>query len=155
MVASIEESKYLNSYLVDQLFGPLEAHENRMSRFSTQSLEQAFKSNYNILEKNTINSISSSMKRGVYNKKKKVMVIQLKAEEEKEIPNREMQKEIGINALFAKGIGINQNIVILNAKHAKILIIHKKIASIMIRKKIIKLTTLKKQKKIRYFILAC
>lgn len=48
---------------------------------------------------------------------------------------------------------MNQKIVTLNGKNAKFLIIHKETASMKISKKIIILTTLKKYKKIMYFIL--
>ena len=64
VVAAIEESKDLNTYTLDQLFGSLEAHEKRMSRFSSQPLEQAFKSNFNISEKGSTSS--SNKKRGSF-----------------------------------------------------------------------------------------
>lgn len=44
VVAAIEESKDLLELSLDELMGSLEAHEEKMSRFIEQDLEQAFQS---------------------------------------------------------------------------------------------------------------
>nr|XP_048325632.1 uncharacterized protein LOC125421287 [Ziziphus jujuba var. spinosa] len=56
IVAAIEQSKDLKTYSLDKLFGYLKAHEKRMRRFSNQPVEQAFKSNCNITERNSATS---------------------------------------------------------------------------------------------------
>lgn len=61
---------------------------------------------------------------------------------------------LNYNASFTKGKGTNQSIVVLNSKNAKFLIIYNKTTGAKISKKIIKLITQKKQKKIICFIIA-
>ncbi|XP_042391858.1 uncharacterized protein LOC121982918 [Zingiber officinale] len=51
IVAAIEESKDLSKLSLDELMGSLEAHEKRMNRFSTQTLEQAFQGKMNVSQK--------------------------------------------------------------------------------------------------------
>ena len=51
VVAAIEESKDLSILSLYELMGSLEAHEGRMSRFSSQPLEQAFQSKANVSQK--------------------------------------------------------------------------------------------------------
>ncbi|KAH7538065.1 hypothetical protein FEM48_Zijuj03G0159600 [Ziziphus jujuba var. spinosa] len=68
IVAAIEESKDLKTYSLDKLFGYLEAHEKRMSRFSNQPVEKAFKSNCNITERNSATSTSNSTRGGSFRK---------------------------------------------------------------------------------------
>uniref|UniRef100_A0A2N9EW08 CCHC-type domain-containing protein n=1 Tax=Fagus sylvatica TaxID=28930 RepID=A0A2N9EW08_FAGSY len=51
VVAAIEESKDLSILSLYELMGSLEAHEGRMSRFSSQPLEQAFQSKVNVSQK--------------------------------------------------------------------------------------------------------
>ncbi|KAL8544194.1 hypothetical protein ACS0TY_004656 [Phlomoides rotata] len=51
IVAAIEESKDLSKLTLDELMGSLKAREKRMSRFTTQRLEQAFQERVNILQK--------------------------------------------------------------------------------------------------------
>ena len=55
IVAAIEESKDLSKLTRHELMSSLEAHEQRMSRFTNQSLEQAFQSKINFGGKNQTN----------------------------------------------------------------------------------------------------
>ena len=55
IVAAIEESKDLSKLTRHELMSSLEAHEQRMSRFTNQSLEQAFQSKINFGGKNQAN----------------------------------------------------------------------------------------------------
>ena len=48
VIAAIEESKDLSVLTMYELMGYVEAHEERMSRFSSQPLEQAFQSKLNV-----------------------------------------------------------------------------------------------------------
>ena len=48
VVVAIEESKDLSILTIYELMGSLEAHEGRMSRFSSQPLQQAFQSKLNV-----------------------------------------------------------------------------------------------------------
>ncbi|KAA8529716.1 hypothetical protein F0562_034184 [Nyssa sinensis] len=71
VVPAIEESKDLSKLSMYELMGSLETHEKRMSRFSSQSLEQAFQSTVNISEKKFFNPEQdqrggSSQRRGLY-----------------------------------------------------------------------------------------
>ena len=51
VVAATEESKDLSILSLYELMGSLEAYEGRMSRFSSQPLEQAFQSKVNVSQK--------------------------------------------------------------------------------------------------------
>ena len=51
IVAVIEESKDLSTLSLHELMGSLEAHEQRISRFNNQPLEQAFQSKINLGDK--------------------------------------------------------------------------------------------------------
>ncbi|KAA8517207.1 hypothetical protein F0562_017541 [Nyssa sinensis] len=71
VVPAIEESKDLSKLSMYELMGSLETHEKRMSRFSSQSLEQAFQSTVNVSEKKFFNPEQdqrggSSQRRGLY-----------------------------------------------------------------------------------------
>ncbi|KAA8519704.1 hypothetical protein F0562_013851 [Nyssa sinensis] len=71
VVPAIEESKDLSKLSMYELMGSLETHEKRMSRFSSQSLEQAFQSTVNVSEKKFFNPKQdqrggSSQRRGLY-----------------------------------------------------------------------------------------
>ena len=46
----IEESKELSQLTVYELMGSLEAHENRMARYTNEPLEQALQSKMNVTE---------------------------------------------------------------------------------------------------------
>ncbi|KAA8542604.1 hypothetical protein F0562_023756 [Nyssa sinensis] len=71
VVPAIEESKDLSKLSMYELMGSLETHEKRMSRFSSQSLEQAFQSTVNISKKKFFKPEQdqkggSSQRRGLY-----------------------------------------------------------------------------------------
>lgn len=120
-----------------------------MSRFSTLSLEQAFKSNYNVSKKNVVNPTSNSTKRGGYNKNRHSNLTQGKGwKNNSKCINFNGNANYKFQWIICKRNGHESKIVILNVK-CKVLIIQEEIASIEISKKIIKLTTLKKQKKIK------
>ncbi|KAA8546163.1 hypothetical protein F0562_020943 [Nyssa sinensis] len=71
VVPAIEESKDLSKLSMYELMGSLKTHEKRMSRFSSQSLEQAFQSTVNAPEKKFFNPEQDqrgglSQRRGLY-----------------------------------------------------------------------------------------
>ena len=68
VVAAIEESKDLSVLTMYELMGSLEAHEGKMSRFSSQPLEQAFQSKLNV-SYNEISKEEQGKRGGNYQKK--------------------------------------------------------------------------------------
>ena len=64
VVAAIEESKDLSKFTLQELMGSLEAHEQRMSRYSNQSLEQAFQSRISVGEKKDARTVQENKERG-------------------------------------------------------------------------------------------
>ena len=68
VVAAIEESKDLSVLTMYELMGSLEAHEGRMSRFSSQPLEQAFQSKLNVSH-NEFSKEEQGKRGGNYQKK--------------------------------------------------------------------------------------
>ncbi|XP_060671025.1 uncharacterized protein LOC132800770 [Ziziphus jujuba] len=88
---AIEESKDLKTYSLDKLFGSLEAHEKRMSRFYNQPMKQAFKTN-------------ASSQKGIWQPQQATqqeeevpseedMVIKAEAEEEETIMSKEISRD--------------------------------------------------------------
>ena len=69
IVAAIEESKDLSKLTRHELMSSLEAHEQRMSRFTNQSLEQVFQSKINFGGKKQENLEKGSSRGGVMNGK--------------------------------------------------------------------------------------